>query len=89
MAQKREIFSIEDADDCPTEIQEQLQKQIDAFEQASWCSSFQTLIESGLPIRLVHPLFASGYMQKGEDDNPTGHRIARDKLVQLHSRRYP
>ncbi|MDD4965301.1 MAG: hypothetical protein PHI11_15450, partial [Gallionella sp.] len=41
-----------------------------------------------LPIRLVHPLFASGYMQKGEDDNPTGHRIARDKLVQLHSRRY-
>ncbi|MDD4964160.1 MAG: hypothetical protein PHI11_09620, partial [Gallionella sp.] len=45
-------------------------------------------IDQTLPIRLVHPLFASGYMQKGEDDNPTGHRIARDKLVQLHSRRY-
>ena len=46
-------------------------------------------VKQTLPIRLVHPLFASGYMQKGEDDNPTGHRIVRDKLVQLHLRRYP
>lgn len=47
---KKETFFIEESDDYPTEIQEQLQKQIDAFEQAIWHSSFQTLIESGIAL---------------------------------------
>ena len=62
---------------------------ISRFSEDIDITFFREDIGQTLPIRLVHPLFASGYMQKGEDDNPTGHRIARDKLVQLHSRRYP
>lgn len=48
MVKQKETVYVAWVDDCPTAIQVQFQKQMDAFEQANWRSSFQFLVESGM-----------------------------------------
>ena len=50
MVKKNKEFSFDESGDCPTEIQEQFQKNIDAFEQATWSQPFQILVESGISL---------------------------------------
>ena len=50
MVNKNKKISFDESGDCPTEIQEQFQKNIDAFEQATWSQPFQILVESGISL---------------------------------------
>jgi len=50
MVKKNKEISFDESGDCATEIQEQFQKNVDAFEQAKWCQSFQVLVESGISL---------------------------------------
>lgn len=50
MVKSNNEISFDELGDCSTEIQEQLQKNIDAFEQAAWSQPFQVLVESGISL---------------------------------------
>lgn len=50
MIRKNKEISFDESGDCPAEIQEQFQKNIDAFEQATWSQPFQVLVESGISL---------------------------------------
>ncbi|MDO8895005.1 MAG: hypothetical protein Q7J23_05540 [Nitrosomonas sp.] len=50
MGKKNKEISFDESGDCSTEIQEQFQKSIDAFEQAKWCQPFQVLVASGISL---------------------------------------
>ncbi|MDP2694879.1 MAG: hypothetical protein Q8O58_08435 [Gallionella sp.] len=50
MAKINNEFSFDESGDCPSELQEQFQKNIDAFEQATWSQPFQALVASGISL---------------------------------------
>lgn len=50
MVKRNKEISFDESGDCSTEIQKQLQENIDAFEQATWSQSFQVLAESGISL---------------------------------------
>jgi hypothetical protein len=50
MAKRNNEFSFEESGECSTEVREQFQKTVDAFEQAKWSQQFQVLIESGITL---------------------------------------
>ena len=56
MAKKNNAISFDESGDCSAEVQEQFQKNVDAFDQAKWCQQFQVLIESGISLPLPDEL---------------------------------
>jgi hypothetical protein len=50
MVKKNKEISFDDSGDCSTEVREQYQKNVDAFEQAKWSQPFQVLVESGISL---------------------------------------
>lgn len=48
MVKRNKEISFDESGDCSTEVQEQFQKNIDAFEQAKWSQPFQILVGSGI-----------------------------------------
>ncbi|MBI5626061.1 MAG: hypothetical protein HY935_02485 [Nitrosomonadales bacterium] len=48
MANINKEILFDESGDCSTEIQEQFEKNIDAFEQATWSQTFQVLVDSGI-----------------------------------------
>jgi hypothetical protein len=50
MVKRNKEISLDESGDCSTEVQEQFQKNIDAFEQAAWSQTFQVLVESGISL---------------------------------------
>src|SRR3990172_8364745 len=50
MVKRNKGISFDESGDCPTEVQEQFQKNVDAFEQAKWGQPFQVLVDSGISL---------------------------------------
>lgn len=50
MIKKNNEISFDESGDCSPELQEQFQKNIDAFEQATWSQLFQVLVDSGISL---------------------------------------
>jgi len=50
MVKRNKEISFDETGDCSKEVQEQFQKNIDAFEQAKWSQPFQVLVESGISL---------------------------------------
>jgi len=50
MVKRNKEISFNESDDCSTEVQEQFQKNVDAFDQANWNQPYQVLVESGISL---------------------------------------
>lgn len=50
MTKKNKENFFDESADCSTEVQEQFQKYVDAFEQAKWSQPLQVLVESGISL---------------------------------------
>ncbi len=50
MAKRSKEISFDESGNCSTEVQEQFQNNVDAFEQAKWSQPFQVLVESGISL---------------------------------------
>lgn len=50
MAKRNDELFFDESGDYPTEIEEQFEKHVEAFEQAEWCQQFQILLESGISL---------------------------------------
>ena len=50
MVKRNKEISFDESGNCSAEVKEQLQKNIDAFEQAKWSQPFQVLAESGISL---------------------------------------
>lgn len=50
MVKRSKEISFDESGDCPTEVQEQFQRNVDAFEQAKWSQPFQVLVDSGISL---------------------------------------
>jgi len=50
MVKRNKEISFDEFGVCSTEVQEQFQKNVEAFEQAKWSQPFQVLVESGISL---------------------------------------
>lgn len=50
MIKRNKEILFDESGDCPSELQEQFKRNIDAFEQATWSQPFQVLVESGISL---------------------------------------
>lgn len=56
MASRKNVITFDESGDCSTEVHEQFNKNVVAFEQAKWGQPFQVLVDSGISLPQANEL---------------------------------